>query len=99
MLETPPEALTPGLPGMEPHPLRMYCAAVEGWLSFAREQPELFTEADLEEWQARRRHAESLLEASDDEDEVRSGLSGSIRVWANAWRFHHTGEQRDRLPR
>ena len=102
LLETPPSApggLTPGEPELESRPLRMYCAAIEGWLSFARERPELFTEADVEEWQARRRHAESLLEASDDEDEVRSELSGSIRVWANAWRFHYTGEQRDRLPR
>lgn len=99
LLETPPEALTPGEPELESHPLRLYCAAIEGWLSFARERPELFTEADVEEWQARREHAESLLEASEDQDEVRLHLSGSIRVWANAWRFHYTGEQRDRLLR
>ncbi len=97
LLETPPEALTPGKPDLESDPLHMYCAAIEGWLSFARERPELFT--DVEEWQARRRHAESLLEASEDEDEIRSHLSGSIRVWANAWRLHYTGEYRDRLPR
>lgn len=103
LLETPPEALTPGEPELESDPLRMYCATIEGWLSFARERPELFGEADLEEWQARRRHAESLLEASEDRDDIRSCLSGdrsgSIRNWANAWRLHYTGENRDRLPR
>lgn len=103
LLETPPEALTPGEPELESDPLRMYCAAIEGWLSFVRERTELFTEADVEEWQARRDHAESLLEGSEDRDEIRSclsgDLSGSIRVWANAWRLHYTGEYRDRLPR
>lgn len=106
LLETPPEDLTPGEPELESHPLRMYCAAIEGWLSFARERPELFSTADVEEWQTRRDHAESLLNAIEDvedQDELRSCLrddrSGSIRVWVNAWRFHYTGEYRDRLPR
>jgi hypothetical protein len=99
LLETPPEALTPGEPELESHPLRLYCAAIEGWLSFARERPELFTEADVEEWQARREHAESLLEASEDQDEVRLHLSGRSAYGPTPGVFTTPANSGDRLLR
>jgi len=76
------------------HPLRIYYAFILANLSFARERPEFYTEADLEEWQARERHAESLVEALECQDEtcdIRAAAGSSKRVWVNGLRYQCTG--------
>ena len=84
LLETPVDELVPGKPDLDPHTLRAYYGLVLAFLSYSRERPEFYTETDLEQWQARKRHAESLVEILDAQDptsDVRAVAEVSKRVW------------------
>jgi len=101
LLATPLDELVPGEPTLDPHNLWFYYVIPLAYLSFSRERPEYYTQADLKEWRARKRHAESLVEVLEEQGctyDVRARAEGSIRTWVNAVRYQFTGEQKDQIP-
>jgi len=101
LLDTPPSELVPGEPDLEAREVRFYYAWTLAHLSFAREQPKFYEEADLKEWEARRQHAESLVAAAEQEDEtcdIRSSSEVSERVIVNGLRTYYSGVREDRIP-
>ena len=101
LIETPAGELVPGEPELDPDTLRIYYAFVLANLSFARERPEFYTQADLEDWQTRELHAESLVEALERQDptcDVRAAAECSKRTWLAGLRQYYTGEAQDCIP-
>jgi hypothetical protein len=101
LLAIPVDALVSGEPTLAPDSVRIYRAVTLAHLSFARERPELYTDARVDDWRARSVHAESLLEALEEQDgecEIREDTPISVRLVVNALRQHHTGVFEDREP-
>jgi hypothetical protein len=101
LLATPVDKLAAGEPELDPNALRIYLAFVLAHLVYAGERPEVYSQADLDEWQARREHAESLVEALERQDpacDVRAAAESSKRVWLTGLRQVFTGEATDQIP-
>jgi len=101
LLVTPIDELTPREPELDPRALTMYYSFTLAHLSFSRERPEFYSGADLDQWRARQRHAESLVEALEERDEtcdIRAHSVVTMRVCLVHVRYQFTGEVRDQIP-
>jgi len=103
LLKTPVEELGPADPRLAHNALIAYYAWTLAELHFAQERPEFYSDANLEEWRARKRHAESLVAATEREDKtgaIGPVVDGVRRVFVAALRDRDAGAQKDGgLPR
>ena len=101
LLKSPVDELVRAEPQLARNALIAYYAWSLAELHFAREQPEFYSDAQLQEWRTRKRHAESLVAAAQREGkacDIRPVVDGVRGVFVAALRDHYGDAPKNGVP-